>query len=404
MKEPQINIARIKNEVLTWLETMRIPGHCFKFRYSSNSGNSIFCTCFALFIIDLFQEIDCLSSKTKLQLTSYLQGHQHKSDGYFEPDTIFHKDKDRIRQQLTTLCLSALNILGVGPKYPLKFMEKWQKPIDIITYLTKNQTHDGFDGSGNKAMFLAIFLTYEYERTGNSLYLDLIDTWFNFHDTYQNKNGFWGNKKANLYYKGLQNAFHQLEIYFYWKRTVPKLTKIVDITLAMQDKDGFFAPTPGGGPCKDYDAINILTNSFQFNKYRSEEKLKSLGKSLEAVLSCQNDDGGFCRSKQWPLNKSSNNIKNLIRIKNAKFIFHGNRPYFWFYRTKMFVYDVLKKKNKYISSWVRGGHYFYESDLFSTWFRCLAIAQILSILYPENCLKDHFRFQRTIGLGYFEKQ
>lgn len=382
----------IKSRVLNWLDSLKVPKNCYGYRFSANADNTAFCTCFALFILDLFKETGKLTNQQRQGWIGYIQSFQNQQNGYFEPRNYFLKDKERNSYQLTCFCLSALRILDSAPLYPLLFIEQWKTPEDIRKYLIERCCDKGLPGSGNKAMFQAVFLTYEYERNGDPQLLKKIDTWFEFHDQHQNRNGFWGKDLRSHYLYGMQNGFHQLVIYFYWKRKVPNLKKIIDITLNCQDVAGFFAPTPGGEACYDYDAIHILTTAYNMIDYKRPQIKASLAKAAKAIAGSQNLDGGFCQSKAKMENA-------LDFMKQIPFYLYSRLPYLWYFRSKANIGVLLKKRHRIHTGWTRGSRTRHESNLWDTWFRSLALAQISCILNDKD--STDFNFHKTIGLGHF---
>jgi hypothetical protein len=390
--------AGLRSEVLSWLAALRMPADCCRYRFSASSGDTIFCTCFALFILDLFRETARFTEEQRSGWISYIQHFQNAEYGYFEPEQYYHSDKERNCHQLTCFCLSALRILGAGPKLPLKFIEQWQTPDDVKKYLYDRGTHQGTPGSGNKAMFLAIFLTYEYERTRESSLLDRIDAWFEFHDETQNRNGFWGKDLRSHYLYGLQNGFHQLVIYFYWGREVPKLNRIIDVALMSQDKQGFFAPTPGGEACHDYDAVHILAMARRATDYRKDQIEACLSKAFDSLLTAQNDDGGFCQSK-------SKLTGPMDFFRYVPIYFSGRRPYLWYYRSRASLIALLRAPDLIHTGWTPEPRAWSQSNLWDTWFRCLALAEIAQTI--DGIRMQDFRdvnFQKVPGLGCFRPQ
>lgn len=385
----------LKDRVLNWLETMRI-GPC-QYRMNAGSDSSIFTSCFALFIVDLFGELGSLSEKERKRWANYIKGFQDKQSGLFIPDNILRYDKERLTQQLTCFCLSALEILGDKPTYPLIFMDSYKTAEDIKNYLYNNACHKGLSGTGNKAMFLGIFLTYliKYEND-NSARIKL-DAWFDWHDKLQNpKTGLWGPIGKSSFYHGLQNGFHQLLIYFYWRRPIRYLNKIMDAALSIQDKEGFFAPIPGWAGCWEYDAVHILSNAFKILKAKENSIFKSLKKAHKAILSNQNSDGGFCQSKKKP--------KNVMGFfKNIPFFFYGNEPYLWYYRIRQFLNVTIRKKEIIYTGWTKKGRNWGESNLWDTWICCLSFAEISYTIKEKNSRLADMNFQNMIGLGYFKK-
>jgi len=387
----------IKPRVLSWLDLLKVPKNCCGYRFSANVDNTVFCTCFALFILDLFGETEKFTHQERQCWISYIQSFQNEEHGLFEPERYYHKDKERNRYQLSCFCLSALRILGAEPKFPLTFTEQWKTPDEVKEYLHERGCHEGKPGSGNKAMFLAVFLTHEYERTKESHLLDKIETWFEFHNETQNRNGFWGEDLKAHYIHGLQNGFHQFVIYFYWQKEIPKFNKIVDVALMSQDKQGFFAPTPGGEACHDYDAIHILAMAHRTTDYRKGEIEACLSKAFDAILSTRNGDGGFCQSKC-----KLTSLKDFLRY--IPVYFSNGSPHLWYYRAKTSLVTVLKRKKLIHTGWTEKPRFWNESNLWDTWFRCLALAEIAHTI--DDSMLESFRnvnFHKTPGLGYFLK-
>jgi len=386
-----------ESKVLDWLRTLTLPGQCCRYQFSATSDDTIFCTCFALFILDLFKETKQFSDNERKQWISYIQGFQNKEHGYFEPQVYYHTDKEHNSYQLTCFCLSALQILNAEPKFPLSFVARWRTPDDVKRYLCEKGCHLGKPGSGNKAMFLAIFLTYEYERTGEGHFLDKVKAWFELHDESQNANGLWGKGTKSSFFRGLQNGFHQLLIYFYWHKQANRIDRTLDIALKLQDKDGYFAPTPGGEACHDYDAIHILANAYNMLDYRREEIRGSLRRAYHALLQNQNVDGGFCQSKKRP-----DSIIDLM--KSAPFCVYGNTPYVWYYRLRRVAGTVVRTDSAIRTGWTQKHREWHQSNLWDTWFRCLALAEIEHTI--DDKALDDFRnveFHKTPGLGHFLK-
>ena len=384
----------LKPKVLKWLRTLRITSESCRYRFSLYSDSTVFCTCFALFILDLFKETEKFTEAEKEDWISFIQRHQNKESGYFEPEQYHHKDQERNCYQLTCFCLSALGILGAEPKFRLNFLEQWKKPDDIKKYLYDRNCHDGKPGSGNKAMFLAIFLTYEYERTKQTHLHDKINTWFEFHNETQNRNGFWGTNLKSHYLHGMQNGFHQFVIYYYWQKEIPRIKRIIDVTLMSQDKKGFFAPTPGGEACHDYDAVHILAMAQRTTDHRKNEIQSCLSKAFEAILTTRNSDGGFCQSKS-----ELAGLPDFFRYFPT--YFSNRSPYLWYYRAGSSAAALLKKNNAIYTGWTEKPRFQNESNLWDTWFRCLALAEITHTI--DTKLQDFRKvnFHKTPGLGYF---
>jgi hypothetical protein len=395
--EHVFGFEHLRNDVLSWLDSLKVPESCGRYRFHANADDTIFCTCFALFILDLFKETKRFTEEQRTGWISYIQRFQNEQYGYFEPEQYYHEDKERNRYQLTCFCLSALRILGAEPKFPLKFIEQWRTPNDVKKYLYERGCHQGRPGSGNKAMFLAIFFTWQYETTKEDHLLDKIGAWFEFHNETQNRKGFWGRDLRSHYLYGLQNGFHQLVMYFFWHKDIPRLKRIIDVALMSQDKDGFFGPTPGGEACHDYDAIHILALARRATDYRKDQIEACLSRAFDAILTIRNSDGGFCQSKA-----KLAGLADFFR--HIPVYFSNGSPYLWYYRSRASLAVLLKAGNLIHTGWTREPRAWNQSNLWDTWFRCLALAEVAQTI--DRTTVQDFRdvnFQKAPGIGCFRQ-
>lgn len=368
-----------------------MEGERYRYRFSPTSSDSIFSSCFVLFILDLLKATENLSVSERRGWARYIQSFQNADDGLFYPERIYHPDKERAVFQLSCFCLSALAILDTMPKYRVKVVDRWKNPEDVERYCRERGCHVGARGSGNKAMFQAVMLTHEYERSGKKWLKDAIEAWFALHDKYQNAHGFWGATTDDCYYHGLQNGFHQAVVYEYWERDFNSLVRAVETALLLQDKNGFFSAALGGGACKDYDAIHFLILGYKSGVLK-EDIASALMLANHGLNSTWNAAGGFSESA-WPSKKGFKKVFFFLR--------HFQAIRCWpvaYLRTKAVAKDILLSRKHRNRSWVGETQSYAESTVWDTWFRWLGIAQINSV--TNEGWSSHFRFQKHIGLGY----
>ena len=350
-----MDLYTIKKDVLRWLATLNIKGDPYRYRLSASTDDSAFTSCFALFILDLFGETDYFTDARKKGWAAYLNSFQNSEFGYYEPKPYHHLDQERNRFQLTCFCLSALAILNEKPKYDFYFMEEYSTSESVEKYLYDRGCHEGRAGSGNKAMFLAIFLTHLYETNGDEKYKTLIDVWFNFHDEYVNSSGFWGQDRSCHSFHGIQNGLHQFIVYDYWGRKLNNEKKIINVALSLQSRDGYFSPIPGGEACHDYDVVHTLVSLNSKNSYKKEIVLRALDKSCRASKTNQNIDGGFCQSKE-----RLTNYRDVIRY--LPFIFSSLKPYHCYYRLRRAISIVKHSQLKISTGWTHKDRSWEESS------------------------------------------
>lgn len=385
-----IDIDRLKKDVLTFTETLKIPGMYCRYKFSPTTDATIFSSLFALFIKDLFKETDNFSEKERNEWINYIQSFQNPEYGYFEPEEYYHKDKERNSYQLTAFCLSALSILKAEPLYELKFVDiNWPDKESVNKYLYERGCHFGKGGSGNKAMFLAIFLTYQYEKTGENRYKELINQWFDFHDKHQNlKTGFWGNKKHLYYYKGFQNAFHQFIVYDYWKKNITHNEKILTKLFYLRNNEGSFSQYYGGNGCHDYDAIHFILSQSRKNNIKRYHKL--LINTLSKLWFRKNKDGGFPQYKYIP-----SNFFNIINY--LPFVFTQPNLYIIKIKFISLLKFYFNRNKKTYDVWVKNGCDKTESNLWDTWFRSLTICELFDYLNSGEII--NYNNHKLIGLG-----
>ena len=135
-----------RNGVLNWVVSMQIDQTQFKM--NENADYTIFTSCFALFIFDLFNQVKAWSQKKRYQWIDYINTFQDKDSGYFMPENFIGKFNTKPVHQLTAFCLSALGIFNASPKYDLKFLNQWKKPEDVYNYLRDKGCFHGVPGSG----------------------------------------------------------------------------------------------------------------------------------------------------------------------------------------------------------------------------------------------------------------
>lgn len=389
-----LNYNLLRSRVLNFVSHMQIGP--INFKMGENLGESIYSSCFALYIFNLFDQVASWSQEDCNRWINYINSFQDKDSGFFIPEDYRGDLNLKPVHQLTAFCLSALDIFGASPKYALKFLNQWQTSEEVKNYLKDRGCLDGLGTSGNTAMFLAIFFTYQYEKTREARFLNLINTWFNLHDRTQNpRTGFWGNFDKTDPFLGFQNGLHQFVIYNYWKRPIQYNQQIVDAVLNLQDPDGFFAPYPGGGGCYDYDAAHILISCGYKRNYRTNDIKKTLLLLKSSILENQNEDGGFCETRKRP-----SSIIKTLSPDTLKFIFSNPNFYITLYKLKTTI--RISRQNIINNHWTRIGRRWDQSDMWDTWFRCLTIAEISQILSNNSTQKYNWKFLKTIGLGWYD--
>jgi hypothetical protein len=358
---PKFNFEDVQQNYNHFIDYCYQPGEGY--RLTAKSEVSPYALCFAIFGKHLVGQIDSISGEIQLfdkLLRANLSSYKVRC---IRSGKIIPKDKGYL--QLLCFTLSALSILGTLDDNSL---EDHILPLiakkDVSSILKNSDTFYGKAGTGNLAMFYAIFLIYS-KRYLNNDFDELLDEWIDLHLDSMNKNGFWGSSDRNLYLQ-FQNGYHQYEIFEYLGLEIKKLDRMHDFVSSLSDQMGHFAPYPGGGGCYDYDAIYLLTFLGDRSSFNYDSLLK---KTLNSILSEQNPDGGFSESL-YIRPKSFQNLKFMAQHITEK---RG--------RTRLerarFCITLLRSKHNSISThWTHYSREWHESNLWDSWFRMLTIARI----------------------------
>ena len=353
------------------------------FLLTPNSDGSPYATCFWIFGIHLLKKTKILSEEN-YRLDDIIRNNLYNYRKKIKNDDI----KKKPWRQLLTFSLSALHILGTLKRDPLEELIIEVLPEDILLELNKYGSLIGVPGSGNDAMFIAIFLIHSEKFLGlNNKHK--IDQWVELHIKNQNKFGFWG-EYNNISHSQFQNGYHQYEIFEYLNVHNPKLKKAADLVFRLMDSDGHFGPYPGGGSCYDYDAIFILT---QLDNINQNVKKKIMNKTVKTILKEQNLDGGFCESCfMWPRNKHN-------FFKYVKHVLNTMPNYSLFYeRLRLFLSLQQKKYHRISTHWTNYNRLWNESSLWDSWFRMLAIARIMQKFDKKK--SNNWGFINYPGIGF----
>lgn len=382
---------------------MSLRDNSILFHMESNyKQHSLMSTAFAIIGLELMRSLNKID---KIITFQKLKSFQDPKTGFFidpqlsNPDkNIWYIEKYYLHYQTTAFMLSAIDALGGKAEYNFRFLSNYKSKNYIIEWLNnldwKNPWHQS-----NKIMFILQFLSYEYiifkDNKSFTFLINILDWLDEFQDP---ETGFWGTNKGSSLYNAMAGAFHFLMFYFYFKRSLKFNEKMIDSVLKIQSKDGLFYPFGGGGACEDVDAIDILVKLSSITDYKNDEIKSALYKAYKKILTYQNSDGGFCwaRRPSYSLHYSYrylNPFSKLYNFNYAKFVIKRSI-------LSPFV-DKYKESNILLySGWDKMKFKVSESDIWSTWFRLLALALIES-KYPE--LKNqniNFKFRRLPALGW----
>lgn len=380
--------------IVAWLNTLHLDqSQIFRYRCTINKNYTALNSCFAVNILELIDELTKITKEDRKQWVAYLQGFQNSDTGLFidplmkshEGESIQH-NWNYLAWQHTYFCTQALDALGENPKHLFYFLESFYNSDNCTTWLEERDWSNPWLESNN-VMFLLTFLTHRFRLKRDKASRDLIEMILDWLDERQDpETGYWGTDNGASLFNGMAGAFHFFFYYFYFQRKINYVHQIIDSTLSLQRFDGLYDPRGGGGPCEDLDAVDILVKMSYITDYRAQDIKQSLTRSFHAIMDNRNGDGIF-RWANRPMRKS---LKR--RVGEALYLDKLlNRPLH------------IPREIIYYSSWEEMPIDVRAGDLWSNWFRPLALA-LISVRYPGEFLPDNqWNFRSLPGLGWHDE-
>jgi len=399
--EGSVRLAELTADTLAWLKSMRVSDDGYgRYRMSQSCEPTALSSCFAALARELMGDLQTLENRERSEWIEFLQRHQDPTTGMFWESQLSAADlsthsPEHIGRQITYFCLHALDALGARPDHRLRVVEDYSLPGRMAEWLSaRDWSRPWFEG--NEVMFLLTFMLHENKHYGSDLVLASVCEALDWLDEHQDPTtGYWGTEAGASLFDAMAGAFHIYLFYYYVGRPVQFLEAIIDSTLSLQKQDGLFSAFGGGGSCEDLDAIDILVNMRKLTTYRRADIDAGLRRAWGALLGCQNADGGFrwvsrrdYGPRYWldlvnPMSRLPNSRYRMTRIGMRNLI----RP-----RVETMAYSGWKLMEYSVS----------ESDVWSSWFRMVALAEISlsGADGVENPCPQSWVFRQLPGLGW----
>ena len=375
-----VNIQNAKIEYYRFIKSCCIEE---EYRLTPRSEVSPYALCFAIFGYNL------LGCKQKIEENKVYwnmlirRGLELKRE---ERKYLGNLNRDKPYLQLLTFSLSALSILGTLRTDPLAKEVLELIPDNIESELNLSGTLDGIAGTGNHAMFLGVLLIHAKSYLGINTDEEL-DAWSRLHLESMNQFGFWGLSKSMSHLQ-FQNGYHQYEILDYLQTNKVPWNTTADNIALLADREGHFAPYPGGGGCYDYDAIFILTGAGSKSVAKHRELLLC---TASTILAKQSEDGGFCESIYVRPRSMGNILRSARHVSSA----NGQAR---LERLRYSLTLLRSKHNRIDTHWSEYSRKWEESDLWDSWFRMLTVARIDLALDPQKF--SEWGFIDYPGIGF----
>lgn len=303
----ELNYDDLKNDVLRYIETLKVAPFSYKYA-ASCSGPCLYGSIYAVMIEGLLGRLQERSQSELQEWADYLNSFQRKDDGLYYDSQLAgaafeHQgawNEGWGKHHLMGHMIIALARLGVTPKYPLKYLEKYYNSEYLRTWM------EGFDFAGNvwtvSNYFMNLYTVLQYvrdymneKRAGAAV--DAMAEWLlkrqNSHT------GMWHSQpmeQMDIYAKlnVLRAAYHFYPLFEYEGIEIPYQKEIVDFILPLQNSwGGWTVEHANAGACEDIDALEPLIRCAASSPKRSEEIKSAVKRSIIWQLSSRNADRGF---------------------------------------------------------------------------------------------------------------
>lgn len=365
-------IEQARQRSLDWLTRMQVPGRPLGVTRISAMhdvdrwpGMLLPGTYNAVMARQLLGDLVHWREDTCLELVDWLEGHR-RADGIFRipgmtDDTVFKKPLLRdtwayIDFHVSNYSLGAIQALCPSRPQLLTFARPFLEPLTLQAWLSERDLRDPWQ-EGNNIVNLVSFLLGLAEQGEQERVRQALDLLFAWHERLQEPaTGFWGVGQAldpTALLHAMAGSMHNFHLWYATGRRLPYHERAIDYALSC-------SPSVHSA-CIDVDLVDLLCHGHACIHYRRQEIEDWLRQMLLALLSIQNEDGGF-PDELWHPGQG-------VRRQDG---------------------------------WVQG---YTEpqgiSNTFSTWFRWIALAMAARCLWPNwQVVEGGWRFRRMVGIGY----
>lgn len=358
-------ILEIRSKTLDFIESMRINDVPYgRYKYSpSQSEPVLYASLYALLTRHLYRDLNQLTTVQKYEWAHYIKSFQD-DDGWFRDPAINNELAGTVEwwgwMHMTFHAIMALSCLGECVSKKFKFLDSFKSKEFINEWFHKLEILLDPSPKMNvhQPLYMMTFLQYVRDFQNEKWAAEPIRAIYEKLDNLQDaKTGCWATSNGNseLVNEGVKIGYHLWIFYFYDRRPIQYLDRVIDSCLATQNELGGFDVSKNSSACDDIDTIDPLCRLSFMTDYKNEEILLALKKAIPWILVNMNSDGGFV-----------------------------------FKRMEPFIYGHEKMSS-----------YSNESAMFPTWFRTLSLAYIAQCL-PESSLgRFDWNFVKCPGLQFW---
>jgi hypothetical protein len=333
----QSRIEDICNLSLDYVARMRLirSSEFMGYRHSASTTKPLLYATLAALLIKHLYGVRDAQVEEELELVLRFQS----DDGLFRDPVIACKQAETEDwwgwRHLTLHAMMTLALYNVPARKEIRYLERFADKDRFRQYLNSRDWGARADFTSNELQNIGTMLQYARDYQNHPKAGELMDVLYEVLDHNQDvQTGLYGQcfESPIELSRGVQAGYHFWLLYFYDRRPIQYVERIIDSVLKTQNILGGYGVQWNSSACEDIDSIDPLMRFSRLTDYRQEDIQASLQRGLPAILHNLNFDGGW-----------------VFRRHEALTVVHP----------QMF------------SS-------FNESNLFYTWFRTLGLAYCLN--------------------------
>jgi hypothetical protein len=291
-------IDGIRRMALDYLASMRLTrgGEFIGYRHSATTTKPVLYATLAALLLKHLYNVQDEQTAEELKFVLRFQS----DDGLFRDPVIACKAAETEDwwgwRHLTLHALMTLALYGVLAPKEICYLERFADKDRFREYLNTRDWGARAAWTSNELQNLGVMLQYARDYQNSPMADALMEMLYEAIDAHQNPNtGLFGHRfetpmELSL---GVQAGYHFWLLYFYDKRLIRYVERIIDSVLKTQNALGGYGVQWNSSACEDIDSIDPLVRLSRLTDYRREDIQTSLQQALPAILHNLNGDGGW---------------------------------------------------------------------------------------------------------------
>lgn len=363
VKTQQLNVNSLRTKTLSFVESMRVQGKpTGRYRYSKSQRIPVlYASAYAALTRHLYEDLHTITDGEKEEWISCINAFQC-DDGLFRDPVVSNEIAETEVwwgwRHMTMHIIMALTVLGGRVSREFTFLDPLLDLDTLVAWLKSRDWGNNACNVSNEVQNVGTLLQYSRDFHDNGRAGHAVDCLLDWLEKTQNREtGSWKYPSDTTETRSLavQTGYHLWLLFFYEKRPIRYVERIIDTALATQNKVGGFGVALNSSACEDIDSIDPLVRLSMMTDYRNDEVRAVLKRALPWILANINDDGGFV-----------------------------------FRRGEQMVYG-----HELMSSKIN------ESAMFPTWFRTLSLAYLSKALPDSYVGNFDWKFIQCPGLQFW---